>query len=125
MTRFVEDIVQNHQIVRERIAQGRPVWDRQIKIKSVIFRDQENATEVHAAAAANEIAAIIRASVPAGWFEFDDDRYDEDLLEIVEGMEALRPDSYEDEPAFSALEDLNNMLEGLYDWADSKRVWLG
>lgn len=125
MTRFVEDIVESHRIARDRIAQGRPVWDRMIKIKSVIFRDQANTTEAHAAAVANEIAAIIRASVPASWLELDDDQYDEDLLEIVENMESLRPDSYADDPAFTVLEDLNDALESLYDWADSKRVWLG
>ncbi|WP_415394204.1 hypothetical protein [Pseudomonas aeruginosa] len=40
-------------------------------------------------------------------------------------MDALKPDSYEGEVDFTPLDDLNSMLDQLYDWADGKRVWLG
>jgi len=49
----------------------------------------------------------------------------EDLTHIVEGMEALKPDSYDGEENVTPLDDLNSMLDQLYDWADGKRVWLG
>ncbi|AVK02613.1 hypothetical protein CSB93_7081 (plasmid) [Pseudomonas paraeruginosa] len=40
-------------------------------------------------------------------------------------MEALKPDSYDGEENVTPLDDLNSMLDQLYDWADGKRVWLG
>lgn len=122
----LDRLVECHRVSRERIAAGRPVWDRTINIKPILYRDQGNETPEHAASVANEIGALIRTSVPAGWLDWDSDDCDETLLEIVEGMECLRPDSYANESdGYTPLEDLNNMLAGLYDWADDKRVWLG
>lgn len=74
---------------------------------------------------ANRIGTLIRSQVPAAWLDWNSGDLDEDLTQIVEGMEALKPDSYEGEADFTPLDDLNSMLDQLYDWADGKRVWLG
>lgn len=125
MPRTLESLVENHRVARERIAHGLPVWSRKINIKAILRRDQDNGSEAHAASVANEIAALLRASIPAAELDIASDSYDESLAEIVEGMEQLRADTYSDDPSYSALKDLNNMLDRLYDWADQERVWLG
>lgn len=125
MSRDIEHLVETHRLAFERRRQGLPIWDRTINIKDIIHRDKTNETPEHAAAVANEIAALIRAHVPPTWLDDRSDDFDEELFEIVDGMETLTPNSYADDPSYSVLEDLNNMLTGLYDWADIKRVWLG
>lgn len=125
MPRTIESIVENHQVAAERRAAGKPVWDMTINIKSILHEDQANTSNEHVAKVANRIGALLRSSVPAAWLEYGSSRVDFTLLEIVEGMEALEPDSYEGETAFTPLDDLNNMLDQLYDWSDRQRVWLG
>jgi hypothetical protein len=34
-------------------------------------------------------------------------------------------DRYEGETDLTPLDDLNNMIDQFYDWADGKRIWLG
>lgn len=126
MERDIDQLVRTHRIAQDRRAAGKPVWDKAINIKPILHRDQSNKTPEHAAAVANEIGALIRSRVPAGWLEWGHDDCDEDLTEIVEGMECLRPDSYAgDSEGYTPLKDLNNMLANLYDWADEHRIWLG
>ncbi|EKC7897292.1 hypothetical protein FA341_15315 [Pseudomonas aeruginosa] len=125
MPRTIESIVENHRVAAERRAAGKPVWDRTIDIKAILHEDQSNISNEHAAQVANRIGALIRSRVPADWLDWDSAALDEDLTHIVEGMEALKPDSYDGEENVTPLDDLNSMLDQLYDWADGKRVWLG
>lgn len=124
MTRTIEGIVENHRVASERRAAGKQIWDSTINIKSILREDPSNESDEHAASVANRIGSAIRISVPAAWLNHESDQVDEDILDIVEGLEALRPDSYKDDKDFSPLDDLNGMLAGLYDWADAKRVWI-
>lgn len=125
MPRTIESIVESHRVAAERRAAGKPVWDRKINIKSILHEDQSNTSNQRSAEVANRIGALIRSSVPNTWLDWEAEALDEDLLQIVEGMEALKPDSYEGDDDFTPLDDLNSMLDQLYDWADRKRVWLG
>ncbi|EPJ7982322.1 hypothetical protein L4Z68_001329 [Pseudomonas aeruginosa] len=125
MPRTIESIVENHRVAAERRSAGKPVWDCKIDIKAILHEDQSNTSNEHAAKVANRIGALIRSRVPADWLDWDSTDQDEDLTHIVEGMEALKPDSYDGEEDFTPLNDLNSMLDQLYDWADAKRVWLG
>lgn len=125
MPRTIESIVENHRVAADRRAAGKPVWDRTINIKEILHEDQSNTSNEHAAQVANRIGALVRSRVPAAWLEIGSDEVDFDLIEIVEGMEALKPNSYDGEEDFTPLDDLNSMLDQLYDWADGKRVWLG
>ncbi len=130
MTRTLEGILNSHRLASERRAAGKPIWDKTIDIRSIIHEDQDNQSYEHAASVANRIGALLRSSVPKGWLDYGDDAADWQLIEIVEGMEALRPDSYDDvgedeEDPITPLSDLNEMLAGLYDWADEKRIFLG
>ncbi|HHH9443065.1 TPA: hypothetical protein ACP32N_005053 [Pseudomonas aeruginosa] len=125
MPRTIESIVENHRVARERRAAGKSQWDRTINIKAILHEDQSNESNDHVANVANRIGALIRQSVPTSWLEYGNEATDDELIEVVEGMEALKPNSYEGEKDFTPLDDLNSMLDQLYDWADSKRIWLG
>ena len=125
MPRTIESIVENRRVAAKRRAAGKPIWDRTIDVKSILNEDQSNISNEHAALVANRISARIRSQVPSAWLDWNSDDLDEDLIEIVEGMDALKPDSYEGDVNFTPLDDLNSMLDQLYDWADSKRVWIG
>jgi len=124
MPRTIENILECHRVAAKRRASGKPVWDRTINIKAVLNEDRLNTSDEHAAQVANRIGALVRKRVPAGWLELGAEA-DFELIEIVEGMETLKPDGYAGENGFTPLDDLNNMLDGLYDWANAKRVWLG
>lgn len=125
MTRTIESIVVNYRVAAERRAAGKPVWDRTIDIKTILYEDQSNTSDEHSAQVANRIGALIRSRVPTTWLDWESGSLDEDLANIVEGMEALKTNSYVGETDFTPLKDINSMLEHLYDWADAKRVWLG
>jgi len=124
MPRTVEHIVHCHQLSQARCNAGLPIWDKTISIKHILQRDQSNESNEHAAAVANEIATVLKSRLPAKMLDIKNDEFDEVLADIVEGMESLKADSYADDPTFSPLQDLNGMLEGLYDWADENRVWI-
>lgn len=124
MPRTLESIVRNHEVAVQRRAAGKPIWDRQLKIKHFLQENPDKTSDERAAWVANRIAETIKLSVPAAWLDVTDEATDWELLEVVDGMADLRPDSYDDDDDFSPLEDLNNMLDELYDWADSKRVWI-
>lgn len=42
MPRTIESIVENHRVAAARRAAGKPVWDRKIDIKAVLYEDQAN-----------------------------------------------------------------------------------
>ncbi len=118
MPRTVEHIVGCHEAASALRAAGKPIWDRTIKIKSILEREQSNETPEHAVAVAHEIGAKIRNSVPHKWLNYLDDAYDRDLDEVVDGLDAMTVDA-------DALDELNGRLDEMYDWADRVRVWIG
>ena len=125
MPRTIEHIVENHRLAVERRSAGKPVWDRTINIKSILNEAPRSLSNEEAADIANRIGALLRQSVPSAWLDWESMALEEDLVEIVEGMETIKPDSYENDDDLTVTDDLNNMLDQLYDWADGKRVWLG
>lgn len=118
MPRTVEHIVACHEAAAALRAAGKAIWDRTIKIKSILERDRSNEAPEHAVAVAHKIAAKIRSSVPPKWLNYLDDAYDRDLDEVIDGLEAMTVDA-------DALDELNGRLEEIYDWADRARVWIG
>lgn len=125
MPRTIEHRVEMHRLVRERVAAGRSVWERTIDIKAILRSAEDDTSEETAARVANAIGALLRSHLSAASLDWACPLCDDDIAEVVEGLEQLRPDSYADDPTYSAREDLNNMLDALYDWADRNRVWLG
>jgi hypothetical protein len=121
MARTLEGLVECHRVADVRRRAGKPVWDRKIDIKEVLYRDQSNESDEHARAVGQEIAALLRASVPTAWLVGADDEFDWTLDEILDCLENVSSGG-EDDPAVDAL---NSYLDDLYDWADVRRVWLG
>lgn len=124
MPRSIETIMASHREANDRRAKGQPIWDRKIAIKHILARDKDNTSNEYVALVANEIGAVLRKKVPARFLDTSVDDYDDRIREVIEGMEDLRAESYKNDPSFSPLQDLNNMLDDLYDWADKHRVWI-
>lgn len=127
MPRNVEHIVACHQAAAELRAAGKPIWSKRINIKAILYEDQKNESPEHIAAISVRIAALLRACVPEGAFDFGHDDYDADLTEAVEAMEdcsvaSLAADA---ENGVEPVDMFNGWLEMIYDWADANRVWLG
>lgn len=123
MARDIDQIVETYEKASALRAAGLPVWNRTINIKDVLRSDQSNSSEEHAAWVANQIGSLLRRGLPEELLDWSNT--DTEALEIVDGFEALRPDSYADDRTYTAPQDLNDMLARLYDWADRERVWLG
>lgn len=121
----IDHIVTTHRIAAALRAQGKPTWAYRVDIKSIIYERPNDESEENSARVANRVAAALRAGLPGGFFDYANPNAEAGLIEIVESLEQLRADSFADEDDYSALEDLNNRLGDLYDWADIKRVWLG
>ena len=120
----IELLVASHMEANRRRRAGRPVWDLTIDVNGVVARAPDTSEE-SAAAAAVEIAALLRAEAPEGSFEPGHGNYDIDLVEAVEHLEDLQPDSYADDPDYSVLRALDARLSEINDWADANRIWLG
>ncbi len=123
MSRSLDGLLSSHQLAEQRRAAGKPIWDRRLRLKDLLADSPDATSDERAAWVANCIAERLRRQLPAAWLETGEEM-DFELLEVVDGMEALLPTSYDDDEDFSVLEDLNNMLGQLYDWADRRRVWI-
>lgn len=123
--RTIEGIVASHRAATELRNAGKPIWSRTIHLNPIINQGRNDRSEANCAKMGNEIAALLRSSLPKAELDWDNTSADTGLIEIVEGMESLTETSYADCDDYSVREDMKNMLHGLYDWADRNRVWLG
>jgi len=96
-------------MTEERRSSGLPVWQWKIGIKDLLSDDPTDKVAVSVGA---EIAKRLRHGLP-GLADGNNDAYDifGDLLYNLEHIESV--------------EHLNVMLDELYDWADTNRLWLG
>lgn len=122
MPRTIDSIVENHQVARERRNAGKPVWDHRINIKEILFRNRLNETNEHAATVGNELSTLLKQSVPKAWLDISSPDFDDDIDNYIDWLSHLKGAG---EAQGAVLEDLNSILDQLYDWADHKRVWLG
>ncbi|MEV0830853.1 hypothetical protein [Nonomuraea rubra] len=103
MPNTVEHKVEMFMLARERRAQGKPVWDRTIRIGHVWRNENMTFTERRDA-----VVRILRASP---WVK-DRDEFDQ-LVEVVDNLA-------EAEDA----EEFDGWWDELYDHADGDRVWI-
>lgn len=123
MERSIDHLAATHELAQERRKAGKPVWDRTIKIKDIIHEDQDNETNAHVVKVAHAIAARVKAGVPAGWLDIYSEDFDTELADdIFYGLESM---SENDDEEGALVNEFNGLLNMLYDWADTKRVWLG
>jgi hypothetical protein len=119
-------LVESHRIYNSRRRAGKPVWDRTIDVHSILARDIDNTDTGHCVAVGIEIGALLRSRLAPSMLDITHADYDREIDEIVECLEGMSVQDYEgpDNASFSAVNDLNSALSGLYDWADLNRVWL-
>lgn len=126
MPRTIEGIVECHRAARALIEKGRSPWTHKVDIRSILARDPVNEDPLHLMTISREIAAQLRAKLPARYFDITHEDYQRDLDEAVENMEDATDQTFKpcrDTP--KPVEMLNGWIDEIYDWADANRVWLG
>lgn len=105
MPRTPEGIVENFRAATELRRQGKPIWRLSLPVKPILHEGGTTPAEI--IDKAKKIAKLIKEVVVI---------YDPDLAEIVEwfGDLSAAPDANE----------LDEVLDRLYDWADKNRVWI-
>lgn len=93
-------------------------WKAAVDIKSILVTVGSVPTKTECAEAANKIATRLKDGLPASL-------RNEEINELIEEFAETKADAFDDDPSYSVEEDVNNMLQRLYDWADQNRVWLG
>lgn len=109
MPRTIESIVNCHAVAAERRAAGRPIWDAKANIKQFLDPDAEP-SEV-AANVARELRHAFARRLRA-----TSDNYDCDLDMLLDDLENFGD---------ATVEDFDETLDRIYDWADENRIWLG
>lgn len=127
MPRTVDHIVACHQAASALQKAGKPIWEKSINIKAILAEDQANESPEHIAAISVRIAALIRSKVPTHFFDLGDENYDSDFVDCVESMEQCTVNELAADKSVGvdAVDLFNEWLEGIYDWADENRIWLG
>lgn len=132
MPRTIESIVENHRVANARHRAGKPIWDCRLPIREIMRQAEEREggadalTPAEAYEIAKEIAAVLKAHIPASWRDPEDPHFTMDGEEVFERWEqALESDftpskEFPEEP----VDVLNGWLDELYDWADRLRVWV-
>ena len=123
--RNIDILVESHRLARERRKAGKPVWDRTIDVRAILKRDPENDSDEHVAKTGNEVAALLRAQLPAGLLDITHADYDQRIDEVVEALESMSEDDYADDPTYRLVDEFNGRMSELYDWADLNRIWMG
>lgn len=105
MPRTPDHIVATHQIARQRVDAGQPVWAHTVDLRDVFHSDTLSFTERR-----NAIVRILRATQ---WVK-DADRAEMDgLFDIVVELAAAED-----------VEEFDGWWDELYDLADTDRVWI-
>src|ERR1700756_2227432 len=110
MTRDLDHLVETHRIARERRNAGLPVWKWRIKIKDLLSAEEDDGIAI---SAGREIGKRLRRGFP-GLIDANNSAYDDDFDAIVYDLEHI-----------TTVAELNEVLDSLYDWADTNRLWLG
>lgn len=105
MPRTPEGIVDNFRAATALLRQGKPIWSLTITIKPILHEGGITPAEV--IDKGKEIADVISKAVT---------EFDPELTDIVEwfGDLGAAPDA----------NDLDEVLDQFYDWADRHRVWI-
>jgi len=128
MSRYVEDIVANHQAASRRRAASKPIWDAEIPLAQLVHDAPEEMSESAAAALAKKIGQLLREKLPRKFLDPAHEGCEPGIDELVQKFEETTPESLQadmDRDGDSAADCIDVLLEELYDWADRNRVWLG
>ena len=127
MPRTVEHIVECHRAASALRAENKPIWRKKIDIRSILREDQSNEAPEHIAAISVRIAKLFRSRLPATFFDYGHDDFDDDFLDVIEAMESctIAELAQDAKNGVEPISMFNGWLETVYDWADVNRVWLG
>jgi hypothetical protein len=130
MPRTIDSIVASHRSARERISQGKASWARRLSLTplSETMRIRIAAGEPEETVAAETcqaLADLLKANLPAKWFDITDPDYDRTLDDIWEALDGTSVAEFASGEVGTAKQHLTAHLDELYDWADRVRVWLG
>jgi hypothetical protein len=127
MPRTAEHRVECHKAASALRAAGKPIWKRTVDIKAILNKTPNDKSADHHVDIAKRIAKLMRARLPAKYFDITNDECDFDFLDTIESMEESSAKSFATdlENGHDSEAMINMWLEYLYDWADKERVWLG
>ncbi|QHF00724.1 hypothetical protein LCG56_28620 (plasmid) [Pseudomonas cannabina pv. alisalensis] len=97
---------------------------RYLKIRSLFSRHSQAISDSECSVAAADIAQALRQQLPYQWLIEGGESFDFDLAAIIDGLEAVKPFGYPEDPPGLALDDLNEQLARLLDWADEAGIKL-
>lgn len=126
MPRTIESIVACHQAAVGLRKAGRRIWNQTIHIKEIL-NENENDTAESIVDKSHRIAKLLRQEVDAAVLNELNSDCHMDLLEAVEQMEQCTVASLQADAVngFLPTDFIDELLEVIYDWADSNRVWIG
>jgi hypothetical protein len=125
MCRNIEQIVATHMHAQALRRAGRPIWPHKINLQAILDSGKGQESPEQIVALAQRLGKELR-SLPAKFFEFSSDEYDDDLLNAVEELEQMTVDSLKSDMAHDgdeAVDVLNGWLAEIYDACDRNRVW--
>lgn len=102
----------------------RATWSQTIAIRAIV-RECRDFSAPACASKAHRIARIFRVQAPEAWFIEGGGSFDLDLCDIIENLEAIEPHSFPGECRDTHIDELNQLLARLYDWAEDANVFLG
>lgn len=108
--RDLNHLVEAHRIAMERRAARLPMWRWGVRIKHLLSGGDSDEIAQNIAP---KIAARLRRALP-GLVDVESEEFDDDLDSICYDLDDVK-----------TVNDLNDALERLYDWADINRLWLG
>ncbi len=118
-----------HKAAEELRQAGKPIWKATFRITDLLPDGcdtmPDELSEIQAANIGHKIADAIKKNKFVRKFRMldeENENADQDLCEIVGRLEDVRdiPDV-----ELTADQDLRNIMDQLYDWADANRVWIG
>lgn len=103
----------------------RPTFSRTIPIRTIIREDQRDHSATACARKAHQVAETIRTLSPSEWFADGLESFDPDLCDIVENLEGMSPFTYPGECIDLPIDEFNQLIARLLDWAEDANVCLG
>lgn len=112
----------NRNICAVQVAPRQP--PRCLRIRNTLAAHRAASTAPECAAAAKDIVASLRQQVPCKWLVEGGEAFEFELAGIIEGLEAVTPVTYPVDHPDRALDELNELVARLLDWADSRELKL-
>jgi hypothetical protein len=127
MPRTIEHIVDCHVAATKLRKAGKPIWNKEIPVKAILQEDPKNETIEHIASVSVRIGKLLKSTVPPYFLDEKSELFNGDLNDLIVEFSECTVASLRvyEENGIEAIDQLNELLDELYYWADSNRIWLG